>query len=195
MSVSDNNTPATPVRGPRHRGRFLGILAVTVIAVGTAGVFARTALSDEGGWHSRWNHSDGARHGMMFKASLDPAEVEERIGKVVGQIAVEVDATSEQQEKLTVIFTGAATDLIALRGEIGDRTETAKELIDMLTAPTVDPAAVEAFRAEKLAVADKASRVVAGALVEASEVLTAEQREKIGDRLEFLARLSAFHRG
>ncbi|MCB1489306.1 MAG: Spy/CpxP family protein refolding chaperone [Bauldia sp.] len=194
MSNQENTNPAPAGRRPRIGRGFWGILAATVVGVGLAGAFAQSALSDEGGWHGRWQ-GPGARHAMMFNASLDPAEIDDRIERMVAHLAIEIDATDEQKSRLTTIFVGAAHDLLAIREELGDRAETAGELIDLLTGPTVDPAAVEAFRAEKLALADQASKRVAGALVDAAEVLTSEQREKIGDRLGFFVKMAPFHRG
>jgi len=68
--------------------------------------------------------------------------------------------------------------------------------VSPLTAPTVDRAAIEKFRADKLALADQASRRIAQALGEAAEVLTPEQRAEIGERLKFLMEFGrGLHRG
>ena len=53
----------------------------------------------------------------------------------------------------------------------------------LLTQPSVDRAAIEAFRAEQIALADAASKRIAQALADAAEVLTPEQRRKIDDHL------------
>ncbi|WP_421724819.1 Spy/CpxP family protein refolding chaperone [Bauldia sp.] len=178
---------------PTVRRRILGLVAGTLIAVGAAGAFASSAMSDDRGW-SRWAGADKGHHGMMFRASMDPAEVTERVEKMVAHLAIEIDATDEQQAQLTTIFVGAAENLMDIREQAGDRGETATEVIELLTGPTVDPVAVEAFRAEKMGLADEASRVVAGALVEAAEVMTPDQRAEIGDRLDFFAKMSRHHR-
>ena len=93
------------------------------------------------------------------------------------------------------IFVSAANDLMPIRAEIIE-TRQAGELIGLLTAPTVDRAAIEAFRVEKMDIADRASRRVAQALGEAAEVLTPEQRVELGERLQFLMQFGpGFHRG
>ena len=126
---------------------------------------------------------------------MDPAEVKERVERVVAHIAIEIDATEEQKQKLTAIFVGAASDLMPIRAEIME-SRHAGELVGLLTAPTVDRAAIESFRAEKMALADRASRRIAQALGEAAEVLTPEQRTKVGERLKFLMEFGpGFHRG
>ena len=90
---------------------------------------------------------------------------------MVAHLAIEIDATEEQKTKLTAIFVGAANDLMPLRAEMME-SRHAGELVGLLTAPTVDRAAIETFRAEKMALADQASRRIAQALGEAAEVLT-----------------------
>ena len=59
---------------------------------------------------------------------------------------------------------------------------------ELLTQPTVDRAAIEALRAEQMALADAASKRFAQALGDAAEVLTPEQRRKLDDALERMAR-------
>jgi Spy/CpxP family protein refolding chaperone len=54
----------------------------------------------------------------------------------------------------------------------------------LLTQPTVDRAAIEAFRVEQMALADAASKRFAQALADMAEVLTPEQRRKVSEHLE-----------
>ena len=49
----------------------------------------------------------------------------------------------------------------------------------LLTQPSIDRGAIEALRAEQLALADAASKRLAQALADAAEVLTPEQRRRI----------------
>jgi Spy/CpxP family protein refolding chaperone len=55
---------------------------------------------------------------------------------------------------------------------------------DVLAAPTVDRAKLEALRAEHLKVAEEASQKVTTALAEAAEVLTPAQRADLARRFE-----------
>jgi Spy/CpxP family protein refolding chaperone len=55
---------------------------------------------------------------------------------------------------------------------------------ELLTQPSVNRAEIERFRTEQIALADAASRRLAQALADAAEILTPEQRRKIGDHLE-----------
>jgi protein CpxP len=173
----------------------IGRVGGAVIALALAALIGSAlAGSANAGWG--WGPGGGrfGHHGMM-DGTPDPAEVQERVERMVAHIAIEVDATDEQKQKLTTIFVSAANDLMPLRAEMME-SRHAGELIGLLTAPTVDRAAIETFRAEKMALADQASRRIAQALGEAAEVLTPEQRAKIGERIKFLMEFGpGFHRG
>jgi Spy/CpxP family protein refolding chaperone len=182
----------------RNNGvRFLigiGRVGGAIVALALAAIIgAALAGSASAGWG--WGHGPGfGPHGMMG-APLDPAEVKERVERMVAHLAIEIDATEEQKTKLTQIFVSAANDLMPIRAEIMESRQ-AGELVGILTAPTVDRAAIEKFRADKLALADQASRRIAQALGEAAEVLTPEQRAEIGERVKFLMEFGrGFHRG
>jgi len=173
--------------------RFLiaiGRVSGAVVALALAAMIgAALAGSANAGWGWGPGH-----HGKMG-GTLEPAEVQEKVEKMVAHLAIEIDATDEQKQKLTAIFVGAANDLLPLRAEMMESRQ-AGELVGLLTAPTVDRAAIETFRAEKLALADQASRRIAQALGEAAEVLTPEQRAEVGERLKFLMEFGrGFHRG
>jgi Spy/CpxP family protein refolding chaperone len=58
-----------------------------------------------------------------------------------------------------------------------------------LTAPSIDRSAIERLRAEQMGLADTASKRIAQAVADASEVLNPDQRRKVAD---FVA---AFHDG
>ena len=102
----------------------------------------------------------------------------ERIEKMVKHLAIEVDATPEQQEKLTAIAKQVAKDLEPLRGQA---METRKQAMELLSAPSIDRAAIEKLRVSKLQHADAASRRITQAFADAAEVLTPEQRKKLAE--------------
>ena len=54
----------------------------------------------------------------------------------------------------------------------------------LLTANTIDRAALEKVRAERLAEADRVSKELVNALADVAEVLTPEQRVIVNERLE-----------
>ena len=122
-----------------------------------------------------WKAFAGGRHGHHGHGSM----TEERIEKMVKHFGIEVDATPEQQQKLTAIAKQVAKDLEPMRAQAMDAR---KQAIELLSAPNVDRAAIEKLRASKVQHADAASRRVTQALADAAEVLNPEQRKKLAER-------------
>jgi Spy/CpxP family protein refolding chaperone len=173
----------------------LGRVGGAIVALALAAlVGAALAGSASAGWG--WGPSGhGFGHDGMMGGTMDPAEVKDRVERMVAHVAIEIDATDEQKQKLTAIFLAAANDLMPIRAEFM-ASRQAGEMLGLLTAPTVDRAAIESFRAEKMALADKASRRIAEALGEAAEVLTPAQRAEVGERIKFLMEFGpGFHHG
>ena len=80
-------------------------------------------------------------------------------------------------------------DMKAIRDKSRDgRRATA----DLLARPTIDRAALEGLRAEQIRLAESASRRMTVALADAAEVLTPEQRAKLGERMK--SRMEGHHR-
>lgn len=179
--MTDQATPAGPTgtpqphgqRGGKHckgRGRTAFFVVLALLVAGFAGGLASKAFSfGPGHWHG-----DG-----MMGGSLDPAEIDARVARMVKHLAVEVDATKEQQEKLTQIASAAAKDMLPLRDKLREGRDQARAL---LTQPTVDRAAIERLRADKLATMDALSKRASQAIADAAEVLTLEQRKELADR-------------
>ena len=118
-------------------------------------------------------------HGRRQHGAMDPAQMDERIERFIGHLAVDVDATPEQRQKLTVIAKGAAHDLAPLRTQ---SRELRKQGVALFTAPSVDKNAVEQLRVKRMQNADAASRRISQALTDAADVLTPEQRKKAAER-------------
>jgi Spy/CpxP family protein refolding chaperone len=172
--MTDQTNPHVPAG--RRRRRWLPVAA---IALGTAftGAVATSAIGQYGG--PAWGHWHG--RGFMH-GPLSQAQIEDRVDRGIRHAAVELDATPEQQEKLRAIAKGAVNDLLPMR----EKAKTARaRAAELLTQPKVDRAAIEAFRAEQLALADAASRRFAQAVGDVAEVLTPEQRQKAHEWLHW----------
>jgi periplasmic protein CpxP/Spy len=172
--MSEQSHPAStggPAGTPTARRRGRGWLFVTTVALaaGLSGAAASHAVS-QGYWHGP---------GFMGR-SLDPASIEDRADRAVRHLAIEIDATPEQQDKLRTIVKGAIKDLLPMREKALSARERARML---LTQPGIDRAAIEALRSEQLALAEAASKRFTLALGDAAEVLTPEQRRRIDDRV------------
>jgi protein CpxP len=184
--MSDQSHPASPggpVEPPtgRRRGRSWLFVATIALAAALTGAVASRAVSQHH-WHGP---------GFMSGA-FDPARVEEGADRAVRHVAIELDATAEQQDKLRSIVKGAVKDLLPMREKALAARQRGRVL---LTQPTIDRAAIEALRAEQVALADAASKRFAQALGDVAEVLTPEQRRKIDDRLTELRERRGFWHG
>jgi Spy/CpxP family protein refolding chaperone len=164
---------------PRRIRRYLAIAAVALTA-GLAGAAGSQALS-QGFGPGHWGGGPGMMGpGFGGPMGLDPARAEEHADRMVRHLAIEIDATAEQQVKLRAIVKAAVKDLIPLR----EKARTARQQAgQLLTQPTIDRAAIEKFRAERVAEMDAVSKRLTQALADASEVLTPEQRQKVAEQM------------
>lgn len=179
-----HSNPPSPEHPPRRRGRgWLFISTIALAAAITGGLTTRAVTQGFGG---HW-------HGRGFAAAMTPAELEDRADRAIRHAAIEIDATNEQQDKLRAIAKSAVKDLVPIR----DKARSARERAEaLLVQPNLDKAAIEAFRVEHMALAEAASKRFAQALGEAAEVLTAEQRRKIAERIQWRRdRWRNWHRG
>jgi len=168
--MTDQLTPQHPVR---RRGRAIAGILIVALAGALVGAFATNSFSQGFGppWH------------MTVRGPMGPLTVEQivdRADRAVRHIAIEIDANAEQQAKLEAIVKSAVTDLVPMRDKVRTTHQKVREL---LTAPTVDRAAIERLRAEQVATMDTVSKRLAQAVGDAAEVLTPEQRQKLGDML------------
>jgi protein CpxP len=162
--------PAAPQ--PRKRRRWRGVLVGTLLlGVGVASGFAAGTVNGM----PFWMMNAAVHHG------LNPERVHQRIDRRVERVLDRVDATKEQQDKVAGIIKGAFNDLTALGIKPWEVREKA---LTLFRADTIDPAALEAMRAEHIAMADTASKRVVQALTEAAQVLTPEQRRELAERWE-----------
>ena len=112
--------------------------------------------------------------------AFDPARAGERADRMVRHMAIELDATDAQQDKIRSVVKAAVTDLVPMREKAQSARQKAREL---LTQPTIDRAQIEKFRTEQLALAEAFTKRVAQAVGDAAEILTPEQRLKLSERL------------
>ena len=167
--MSDPQTTPGPASARRRRWVRPTLVAVLALVVVGASVAAFSGGSAFGrmGWHG---------HGMWS----DPARLDKRVEHMVGHLADEVDMTDDQQQRLTGLAQEAARDLLPLRETMSGARRDATAL---LTAATVDRAAIEDLRAAKFAALEQASARLSRFLADAAEVLTVEQRTQLAERI------------
>lgn len=168
MSDTEQTNPSTDNASPAGRksglGRkiFIGAGALVVIA----GIGVAAAVGS--GFHHKGHWG---KHGMM----RDFAEW--RMEKVLD----EVDASADQKTKIKALF---ETTFDEVRPQPDQFKAMRDQMTTILKAPTVDKAAIEKMRVERVAEMDAKSKVIAKAIGDAADILTPEQRVKLVDQFE-----------
>ena len=161
----------------RRRGRTAALILGVALAGGLVGA-ATTSFSQ--GFGPPWHMT--VRGPMMspFGGPLTTEQMVDRADRMVRHLAIELDANADQQAKLEAIVKSAVTDLAPMRDKVRTTHQKVREL---LTAPTIDRGAIEKLRAEQIATIDTLSKRIAQAVGDAAEVLTPDQRRKLGEML------------
>jgi len=128
------------------------------------------------GWH--WHRGGGRFGGGQF---LTPGRIERMVNRVLWV----VDGSSDQKQKIGAILRTAADDLYPLREK---HMEGRRQIREVLAAPTIDRARLEALRVEQMQIADTASKRITAAIADAGDVLTPAQRAELGKRFDQHAR-------
>lgn len=161
-------------RGHRRRGGFarkaLGFFLIVGAAVGIP--LAVAQASGHGGFGG---HCGGA------KAVTSAEELRTHMDKPAGWILGKVNATDEQTAQIDAVLDRLAPELFALKAE---HEEIRQDFHAALTAPQINGAEIEEIRKDGLTLADEASKVVIGGIVDVANVLDAEQRGELGKMAE-----------
>ena len=175
-----------PGRSGRRGMLVIALLAVALVA-GVTGNILATAFGQGLPWHHF-----GMHRGFMFGDPLTPAQIDDRIDRMTKHMAIELDATADQQIKLATIAKAAVGDLRALR----EKAQAARsQAVALLTAPSIDRTAIERLRTEQIGLAETASKRIAQALADVAEVLNPEQRRKVADWISHSGPWARWHRG
>jgi Spy/CpxP family protein refolding chaperone len=151
-------------------------VAITAQAFTASDTYAHMKLFASSGSDDGESHGHFGRHGRM-----SPEKMAQHAERVVKHLAIEIDATAEQQQKLTVLAKALISEIAPMRGTMH---QTGDEIRALLMAPVIDRAALEKIRADKIAQADELSKTVTNAVADAAEVLTPEQRKTVAERIE-----------
>jgi periplasmic protein CpxP/Spy len=162
-------TPSEDYRRGR-RGTFVIALVAVALLAGLTGNLLSKAFGQGGGWHHIAWHDGG-----MFGGPLSPAQIDDRIDRMTKHMAIEIDASADQQAKVAAIAKAALADLRPLR----EKAQAARTQAVALF--TIDRSAIERLRAEQIGLAETASKRIAQALADAADVLNPEQRRKVAD--------------
>ncbi|HYJ98923.1 MAG TPA: periplasmic heavy metal sensor, partial [Burkholderiaceae bacterium] len=150
-----------------HRVR---LMAVT-LAVAAAGVCVSVAQAQSAAPRDAEarHHGHGGPGGAPFG------------GHMLGRALDAVNATPEQRTRIGEIMKAAAADVRQQREASRGLREQAMTLF---AQPTVDARAVEALRQQMVQQHDQSSRRWTQAMLDASAVLTPDQRKQLAERLK-----------
>ncbi|MCB1522232.1 MAG: Spy/CpxP family protein refolding chaperone [Hyphomicrobiaceae bacterium] len=188
LDAPNSSTPDDSNRKPRRSRRILAAVAGVTLATGI-GFFAGGAMSHGFGHGKHFGHGPGF---VRVFAPMSADDASDRARRMARHLAIEIDATSEQETKLIALAKAVAADVFPLREKL---KEARKKGLDILKSPTVDRTAIEALRAEQMANVDQISRRLTDALADAGEVLTPEQRTRLATRIEEFRERRGWWRG
>jgi Spy/CpxP family protein refolding chaperone len=141
------------------------LLGAAVIAV-AGGLTTLAVAQPFGGMHGA-THGGGMNGGPMMMAGM------------IEHLLDNVDASDDQRTRIHAILKAAHQDLNAQRQAGAGLHQQAMQLF---TSPTIDAAAAEALRVQIQAQMDVAGKRMWQAMIDASNVLTPEQRQKVAER-------------
>lgn len=171
--------PPVDVTDASRPGRFWRAAGAALVAAATLGVFSAQASPREPGHDgprahaAAWGHGSG--HGMHRGGHGDG------VFALSPRLLDRIDASPEQREKIRAIAEAARADL---RAQHDAGRALRQRSLDLLSQPQVDAEALEALRKDMLAQHDRASQRRLQALVDASLVLTPEQRQRLGEDMK-----------
>ncbi|HLW93150.1 MAG TPA: Spy/CpxP family protein refolding chaperone [Roseiarcus sp.] len=167
--------PEPPLREPKEESgrdrlftwpRFFALVGVLVfgLALGAGGL----ALAAGGFDHMGWGH--GARLAL--------------VQRVVSHALDSIGASAEQEAKVHDIIAARFADIAP---DPKEHEAIRKQAIDLLSAPTIDRAAVEKLRADVVARFDAKSKAVVAGILDVADQLTPAQRAALSAEIEAMA--------
>jgi Spy/CpxP family protein refolding chaperone len=162
---------------PDRRNRRWVVAGVTAAIVGALSITG-LGYADEG-QRGKYGRGHEMGMGMGMHGPMDPDQAAKRVDTMLARMVP--DATAEQKSKISTIFKNAMTDLGPLREQ--HRASRAK-MMQLLSQPSIDRAALEQVRATQAQSAEQASKRMTQALADAAEVLTPAQRTKVAERFK-----------
>lgn len=179
--------PSSKPSAPRLRWRVAAGALSLAFALGGAAL-AQTPSAPSAGTFSPGagpGHGYGGGWGGGWSWGHGPA------GRRAERMLDAVGASADQKAKVRQIFEALRTDL---RAQSDANRSLHDDMQKLLLAPTLDPGAVEALRQKLMAQHDAASKRVTQALLDASAVLTPDQRQKLAAYLQQRHEMRQRHR-
>lgn len=153
------------------RARWMGCLLFVVIGLGA--YFAYTTYADRG-----WHHPSGMPW-VSAHRGMDPDGAAQRAHWLVDHVFDDLDASAAQKARARAIAEAAVRDLQPLAH---DQRESRDAWLALLGDGPMDRAQLEKERAETAQRFDVATKRLATALADLSDLLTPEQRRQLVGR-------------
>lgn len=150
--------------GGRRRSFWLAGAVAAGMAIGAGGLAVAATVPVNALWH----------HGLSL----------EKMQRFMVVALDSVGATTAQEGKIHDIL---AANFANIGDHAKDHDALRQRVLDLLRGPTIDRAAVEALRVEQITALDARSKQIVGAVLDAAEQLTPEQRAKLADKAEQIA--------
>ena len=168
-------TLASPTRRSATGRVQIAIAAVVVALLGSLALTVAAQPAPPPGMGMDHGPGHGMHGGgMMFGGSP------ERMGRMLDRMLDGLNATDAQRTQIKQIAASAAADL---KAQAASGRGLRQRGMQIFTAPTVDAAAAEQLRQQMLQQRDVMSKRVTQAMLAIANVLTPEQRAKIGQRM------------
>ncbi len=152
------------------------VVGVQAVANSQAYKHLQIASTYKAGW---MGGMAGHRHKRF--AEMSDVEIDARIERMVKHVAIEIDATPAQQEKIIALVAAQVMDMKPLHERMHT---TRKEIQSLLLAEKIDREALEKLRAARLVEIEKVSKDLVNAIADVAEVLTLEQRKLLDERIK-----------
>ncbi|MDD2700277.1 MAG: Spy/CpxP family protein refolding chaperone [Sideroxydans sp.] len=150
--------------------RVVGLLAVFGI-----GFFSGQVMACE----HEFRH--GGPQAFMSGGEMDTARMGKFADKRMQRMLDDVKASDAQKEKASAIVKAALEEGAPLAKQMRDNHLQMRKL---MSAATLDKAAIEAMRAEQIKLADEASKRMTSTMLAVADVLTPEQRAQLEQKME-----------
>ena len=165
--------------GARVRMVMIGMLVTLLAAVGVSAWAQPAPPPDMDGGPGMMGHhgmhGGGMGGGMMFGGSP------EHMGRAIDHMLDGLNASDAQRSQIKQIAAQAGADL---KAQMAAGRGLRQRGMQIFTAPTVDADAAEQVRQQMLQQHDQMSRRMTQAMVAVANVLTPEQRAKVGERMK-----------
>ncbi len=166
MTDETNTTDARQCRAGLGRKARMGMAAAGLIAIGAAlGGLATVSVT-------------AGAHG--FGGGRSAEAMSERMRDKAAWMLGKVDATEEQEQQVDAIITALAGQMQPIREQ---HRANRRAFVSELSRSSVDAGRLEALRQDGLRLADQASARILDAVVQASVVLTPEQRAELTEHM------------